>query len=296
MKLFHRIIISATLFLLTGMSLFAQTGMIKGRVFNHKNNEPVPFVNIIIDGKPTQGATSDADGNYVIAKVAPGYARLVATSVGFKKFTSNDFLVTNAKTIDLDIGLDEQVTTLTQVEIKPSVVERNEEAPLSLQKLTIQEIERSPGANRDISKVIQGLPGVASSPSFRNDVIVRGGGPGENRFYLDGVEIPNLNHFATQGASGGPVGIINVDFIREVQLYSSAFPTSRGNALSSVMELRQVDGNKEKFGGRISVGSSDFALTPQRPCNEKFHADFLGSPFLPAVPLQRTETAVPAHV
>ena len=265
MKLFHRIIISATLFLLTGMSLFAQTGMIKGRVFNHKNNEPVPFVNIIIDGKPTQGATSDADGNYVIAKVAPGYARLVATSVGFKKFISNDFLVTNAKTIDLDIGLDEQVTTLTQVEIKPSVVERNEEAPLSLQKLTIQEIERSPGANRDISKVIQGLPGVASSPSFRNDVIVRGGGPGENRFYLDGVEIPNLNHFATQGASGGPVGIINVDFIREVQLYSSAFPTSRGNALSSVMELRQVDGNKEKFGGRISVGSSDFALTLNGP-------------------------------
>lgn len=128
---------------------------------------------------------------------------------GFKKFTSNDFLVTNSKTTDLDIGLDEQVTTLAQVEIKPSVVARNEEVPVSLQKLTIQEIERSPGANRDISKVIQSLPGVASSPSFRNDVIVRGGGPSENRFYLDGVEIPYLNHFSTQGSSGGPVGIIN---------------------------------------------------------------------------------------
>jgi hypothetical protein len=252
-------------FLLLGSILFAQTGTIKGRVYNHKSNEPVPFANIIIDGKPTQGATSDIDGKYTITRVSPGYARLIATSVGFKKFTSNDFLVTNSKTTDLDIGLDEQVITLEQVTIKPSVVERNEEVPVSLQKLTIQEIERSPGSNRDISKVIQSLPGVASSPSFRNDVIVRGGGPSENRFYLDGVEIPYLNHFSTQGSSGGPVGIINVDFIREVQLYSSAFPTARGNALSSVMELKQIDGNREKFGGRLSIGSSDFALTLNGP-------------------------------
>ena len=260
-----RIITITFLFILTSSALFAQTGVIKGRVFNHKNNEPVPFVNIIIDGKPTQGATSDMDGNYAITKVTPGYARLVATSIGFKKYVSDDFLVTNSKTTDLNIGLDEQVTTLEQVEIKPSVVQRNEEVPVSLQKLTIQEIERSPGSNRDISKVIQSLPGVASSPSFRNDVIVRGGGPSENRFYLDGVEIPYLNHFSTQGSSGGPVGIINVDFIREVQLYSSAFPTARGNALSSVMDLRQVDGNKEKFGGRVSIGSSDLALTLNGP-------------------------------
>ncbi len=253
------------LFLLFGGVLLAQTGMIKGRVYNHKNNEPVPFVNIIIDGRPTQGATSDIDGNFSITKVPPGYARLVATAVGFKKFISDDFLVTNSKTSDLNIGLDEQVINLEQVIIKPSVVERNEEVPVSLQKLTIQEIERSPGSNRDISKVIQSLPGVASSPSFRNDVIVRGGGPGENRFYLDGVEIPYLNHFSTQGASGGAVGIVNVDFIREVQLYSSAFPSARGNALSSVMELRQIDGNKEKFGGRLSLGSSDLALTLNGP-------------------------------
>jgi hypothetical protein len=263
----HKYYTTLATFLLALIStaLFAQNGVVKGRVLNHKNNEPIPFVNIIIDGKPTLGATSDIDGNYIITRVAPGYARLVATSVGFKKFVSNDFLVTNSRATDLDIGLDEQITTLTQVEIKPSVIERNEEAPVSLQKLTIQEIERSPGSNRDISKVIQSLPGVASSPSFRNDVIVRGGGPSENRFYLDGVEIPYLNHFSTQGASGGPVGIINVDFIREVQLYSSGFPTTRGNALSSVMELRQVDGNKEKFGGRVTLGSSDLGLTLNGP-------------------------------
>jgi hypothetical protein len=186
------------LFLFCSSILFAQTGIIKGRVFNHKNNEPLPFVNIIIDGKPTQGATSDIDGNYIITKVAPGYVQLVATSVGFKKQTTDNLLVTNSQTSDIDIGLDELVTTLNEVEVKPSVVQRNEEVPVSLRKLTIQEIERRPGSNLDISKVIQSLPGVASSPSFRNDVIVRGGSPSENRFYLDGVEIPYLNHFCQE--------------------------------------------------------------------------------------------------
>ncbi len=253
------------IFLAAHANLAAQTGTVRGKVFNHKNNEPLPFVNIIISGAPEKGTTSDADGNYQLRGVPPGYIRLEASAVGFKRYTSTDILVTNAKTTDLDIGMDEMVVTLGQVTIKPSAVDRNEDVPVSLQKLSIQEIERSPGANRDISKVIQGLPGVASSPSFRNDVIVRGGGPGENRFYLDGVEIPYLNHFSTQGASGGPVGIINVDFIREVQLYTGSFPAARGNALSSVMELRQVDGNRERFGGRLSLGSSDLALTLNGP-------------------------------
>lgn len=261
-------ILTLIVFFLVSTLIYSQTGIIKGRVYNHKNNEAIPFVNIIIDGQPTQGATSDIDGNYTITRVSPGYVRLVATSVGFKRFTTDDFLVTNSQTADVDIGMDELVTTLDQVVIKPSVVQRNEEVPVSLQKLTIGEIERSPGSNRDISKVIQSLPGVASTPSFRNDVIVRGGGPNENRFFLDGIEIPYLNHFSTQGSSGGAVGIINVDFIREVQLYSSAFPASRGNAMSSVMDLRQVDGNKEKFGGRLSIGSSDFALTLDGPISK----------------------------
>ncbi|NTU50787.1 MAG: Plug domain-containing protein, partial [Desulfobulbaceae bacterium] len=176
--------------------------------------------------------------------------------------------VTNSNQVNIEIPLEEMEITLGEVVIKASPFVRKIETPISARIIGIDEIEKNPGGNRDISKVIQSLPGVASSPSFRNDVIVRGGGPGENRFYLDGIEIPYLNHFSTQGASGGPVGIINVDFIREVQLYSSAFPASRGNAMSSVMDLRQVDGNREKFGGRLSIGSSDFALTLDGPVSK----------------------------
>jgi len=256
------------------IQLSAQTGIVKGRVYNHKNNEPVPFTNIIIDGKPTQGATSDADGNYAISGIAPGYIRLLVSSVGFKTFTSEDFLVTNSRTTNVDISMDESVTTLEQVEVRPDVVGRKDESPVSMQTLTIKEIERSPGSNRDVSKVIGSLPGVASTPAFRNDLIVRGGGPSENRYFLDGVEIPYFNHFSTQGASGGPVGIINVDFIREIEFYTAAFPANRGNMMSSLMELKQIEGNKEKFSGRVTLGSSDLGLTINTPVTKNSNLIF----------------------
>ena len=255
------------LLLMSGAHFFvtAQTGTVKGRVLNHKNNEPIPFTNIIIDGKPTLGTTSDPDGYFTLNNVEPGYVKLAASSVGFKKFITEDFLVTRAHPVYLDILMDELVISLEAVEVRPDVITRKEESPVSMQSLTIQEIERSPGSNRDISRVIQSLPGVASTPSFRNDIIIRGGGPSENRFYLDGIEIPYINHFSTQGASGGPTGIINTDFIRDVELYSGSFPASRGNALSSIMELKQIDGKRDKFGGRFSIGSSDIALTLNGP-------------------------------
>ena len=282
------------LFSLTISSVQSQNGTVMGRVFNRTNNDPVPFVNIIIDGKPSQGATTDLEGNYVLKNVVPGYIRLVASSVGFRKQFTEEFLVTNTHTVFVDIPLTEEVVTLKDVEIRPSSVVRKEATPISMQTLSIQEIEKDPGSNRDISRVIQVLPGVASAVAFRNDIIVRGGGPGENRFYLDGIEIPYINHFATQGASGGPAGIINVDFIREVNLYSSAFQASRGNALSSVMELRQVEGSRDDFNGRFTIGSSDIALALDVPISKnsalllsvrrsylQFLFDALKLPFLP---------------
>ena len=87
---------------------------------------------------------------------------------------------------------------------------------------------------------------MAITSSFRNDIIVRGGSPNENRFYLDGIEVPTINHFSTQGASGGPVGLINVDFIQDLDFYSGAFPANRGNALSSVLEFQFKDARTDK--------------------------------------------------
>lgn len=252
---------------MTAATLQAQQGVIEGRVFNAKNNQPVEFATIAVFGTSI-GSISDLDGKFLFTGLEPGFVELRVSSVGFETYISEKIQVTNAKKVFIEIPMEEANVQLEEVVVKASPFRRIKESPVSLQRISLEEIEKSPGGNRDISKVIQSFPGVASTPAQRNDVIVRGGGPSENTFYLDGIEIPNINHFATQGASGGPVGIINADFLREVNLYTGAFPASRGDALSSVIELRQVDGNQEKLNFRGAVGASDLALTLNGPIGE----------------------------
>lgn len=249
-------------------SILAQTGVIKGRVYNSITNTPIAFANIVIDSVNT-GTISDANGNYRLERLKPGIYNVKSSFVGFKKASFYEVIVTSVKPTILDIALTEETFTLDEVGIVLSPYSKSEESPLSKQIIGVAEILRSPGGNRDISSVIQILPGVASTLSFRNDIIVRGGAPNENRFYMDGIEVPNINHFATQGSSGGPVGMINVNFIKEVAFYTGAFPANRGNALSSIMEIKQLDANNEKFSGTFMLGSSDAGLTIEGPLSKK---------------------------
>lgn len=262
--------IYTSLILLIGfyISVFAQTGSIKGRVYNDINNEAIPFANIVLDNNQF-GTTSDENGMYEISNLKPGIYNISCSFVGFKTAYVYEISVSSANVTDININLSEESALLEQVFLQTNRIERSEESPLSKQTIGATEIYRSPGANRDISKVIQVLPGVATSATFRNDIIVRGGAPNENRFYLDGIEIPNINHFATQGSSGGPVGMINVNFIRDVDFYSGAFPANRGNTLSSVMDFQQINGNLEKFGGSFMIGSSDIGLSLNGPTGKK---------------------------
>jgi hypothetical protein len=239
-------------------------GTIEGHIVNKTTNEPIPFATVVIRGT-NKGVVSDINGIFTFTEISPGYKQLSASSIGFEEYITESFLVTNANKTYIEIALTETDIKLDEVIITASPFRKKEESPVSLQRIGIEQIEKNPGGNRDVSRVIQSLPGVASSASFRNDVIVRGGGPNENSFYLDGVEIPTINHFATQGSSGGPVGIINVDFIREINFYSGAFPTNLGNSLSSVIDMKQKDGNPDKLKFKGSLGSSDLALTLDGP-------------------------------
>lgn len=286
-----RIVIFYMLFI--ALTAYGQNAILEGVVKNPINNEPVPFANVVIYGTNI-GAVTDLDGRFEFYGLTPGFVKVQVSSIGYETVVSTEIMVTNAKHAFIEIQMNEATTKLEEIDVKASPFARREESPVSMRSIGISEIEKNPGGNRDISKVIQSLPGVAGSVSYRNDVIVRGGGPNENRFYLDDVEIPNLNHFATQGASGGPVGIINVDFVRSVDFYSGAFPANRGNALSSVLDFKQVDGNKEKMKFRATVGASDLALTMDGPLSDKTSMVFsarrsylqflfsaLGLPFLP---------------
>jgi hypothetical protein len=269
------------------------SGVIKGKVVDASSNEPVPFASVVI-WNTTIGAMTDFDGNFLFTGVKPGYVEIRASSVGYKPYISEAVMVTNNNEVNFLIPLQTTVVAINDVVIRASPFRKQIESPISARIIGIQEIEMNPGGNRDISKVIQSFPGVASTPAFRNDVIVRGGGPNENRFFLDNVEIPYLNHFSTQGASGGPVGIINVDFVRSVDFLSGAFPSSRGNALSSVMNFSLIDGNREKKSLRATLGASDLGLTYNGPAGKRsslivsarrsylqFLFGALGLPFLP---------------
>lgn len=246
----------------------AQEAKITGRIFDARNNDPIPFANIIVSGT-TIGSTSDLDGNFVFTGLEPGFVRLVATAVGYEKKITEEIQVNPTRTAYIDIAMPPTQVQLEEVVVKAAAYERNAESPVSLRTIGVSEIEKNPGANRDISRVVQSLPGVATTPAFRNDVIVRGGGPSENTFYLDDVEIPTLNHFSTQGASGGPVGIVNADFLLEVDLISGAFPANRGNMLSSVVEMKMKNGNPDKLNLKGTIGASDLALTLEGPIGEK---------------------------
>ena len=271
----------------------AQTGIIQGKVTDALTNEPIMFATVAVSGT-TLGTTTDLDGQYLLGDLPVGLYTIAVSYVGYEDQARYEIQVSSGRPVILDFQLEEQTTQLEEVVVKASPFKRTEESPLSLRTIGVAEIQRNPGGNRDISKVIQTLPGVTSVSSFRNDLIIRGGAPNENRFYLDEVEVPTINHFATQGASGGPVGLINVNFIREVDFYSGAFPANRGNSLSSIFNFQQADGRSDRIGGTALLSATDIGATLEGPIGDKttfllsarrsylqFLFQALGLPFLP---------------
>lgn len=266
---------------------------IKGNIVDKKGRVPIEYVNVLVQGT-NMGAMTDSLGNFTIKNVLPGIYKLRASAVGYKNVITPEYIL-STKDLHIEVEMEENQTELSGITVTATTFRRNLESPVGLRLIGLQEIEKSPGANRDISRIVQSYPGVAFSPAgYRNDLIVRGGAPSENRFFLDGVEIPNINHFSTQGASGGPVGIINADLIREVGFYTGAFPAGRGNALSSVLDFKLRDGDMEKNSLKATLGASEVSLASNGHLGKKttylvsvrqsylqFLFDMLGLPFLP---------------
>lgn len=284
--------LTTSLLLLVSLLTFAQTGTVKGRVYNQKNNEPLEFATIRIQGT-TNGTTTDLEGNYEIV-YRPGFYRLEVSYVGYETTLSAEVHIQGNQTAFIDIAVPESSTLIDEVVVRPTFNLKKIESPVSFLTIGVSDIEKAAGVNRDVSKALQSLPGVGATDPNRNDLIVRGGGPSENVFYLDGIEIPIINHFATQGSSGGVVGIINPDFVREVNFYTGAFPANRPNALSSVMDIRQKDGSRDRIHTQVGIGASDAAFTMDGPIGDKstfivsarqsylqLLFKFIGLPFLP---------------
>lgn len=234
---------------------------LRGKVIDKQSRQPVAYANVFVTGIPGKGASTDSLGTFRIEQVPPGIYRFEASCIGYHTVSTPEYIV-SASTPFIEIEMEEDANMLNTVVVTPSPFRRSLESPVSMRVIGLQEIEKSPGANRDVSRIVRSYPGVSFSPiGYRNDLIVRGGSPSENRFYMDGIEIPNINHFATQGASGGPVSIVNADLIREITFYTGAFPANRSGALSSVLDFRLKDGNPDKQAFKATIGASEVSLS-----------------------------------
>ncbi|MFZ9303079.1 MAG: TonB-dependent receptor, partial [Sediminibacterium sp.] len=262
----------------------AQTkGSISGWIVNKNTQTPISGVTIKVLNT-SFSTVSDSLGRYQLTNIPTGQYQVLFTSLGSIPYTLYNVVVSSGNETINTIELLPQEVTLKEVLVggnRKTVRAATLETPLSVQKLTAEEIKSSPGSNFDISKVVQTLPGVTGSAStsagFRNDIIVRGGAPNENVFYLDGIEIPVINHFSTQGSAGGPQGILNVSFIDEVKLSTSAFDAKFDNALSSVFEFKQKRGNPNKLETNIRMGATEFASTFNGPLSKSGKTTFLAS-------------------
>lgn len=234
---------------------------LSGYITDSKTGEALIGATVRVEGTE-KGAVTNIEGYYEITGIAAQSYNVTANYVGYKQLTKFNIVVRSAGNPDLNFALEEAVSSLDDIVVVANPFDKLPETPLSIQSLSAEEIATYPGGNNDIAKVVQSLPGVSGSVGgFRNDVIIRGGAPNENVYYLDGVEIPNINHFSTQGSAGGPVGLLNVSFIEGVKLSTTAFHGRYDNPLSGVLQFDQRKGNDREFRGNVRISSSEAALT-----------------------------------
>jgi outer membrane receptor for ferrienterochelin and colicin len=255
-------------------SLAQNRGSISGIISDKNDQKPVAGATVLLN-PGNKGAISSENGVFRFSEIEPGTYSLSVSNVGYQTATIANLVITSGNENTLTIELEPEPKALQLVTItgrRNSVRAASLENPLSVQRLTTEDIKANPGGNFDISKVIQSLPGVGGGVGgggFRNDIVIRGGAPGENVFYLDGIEIPVINHFSTQGSGGGPQGILNVSFIEDVRLSTSAFDARYDNTLSSVFQFKQKNGNSNRLQGNIRLSATELAATFDGPLSKK---------------------------
>ncbi|MFY7899074.1 MAG: TonB-dependent receptor, partial [Chitinophagaceae bacterium] len=277
-----QVLLAISLFVCFHSVLAQQSGVIYGTVIEKNSQKPIAGATISVN--QLQAVTNEK-GMYRLNNIVPATYNITVKTIGFSTTTKYNVVINSGNEAEVNFELENATTELAGVTVtsstKKSVKAATLETPLSVQRMTTEEIKANPGGNFDISKVIQSLPGVGGGVAgggFRNDILIRGGAPNENVFYVDGIELPTINHFATQGAGGGPQGILNVSFIEDLKLSTSAFDTRFDNALSSVFEFKQKRGNSNQLQGNVRLSATELAGTLEGPLNKgKNPTTFLAS-------------------
>ncbi|MEJ2542494.1 MAG: TonB-dependent receptor [Calditrichaceae bacterium] len=242
----------------------SKSGTIKGILVDDETKVSLAGANVeILD--QGRGAATDAEGYYVINNVPVGSYALRFSYLGYETVTRTDVIVRSNRITFVNDALKLSVMETDAIVVSAGYFAKTEEEPTSNVNFTAEEIRRAPGSAGDVSRIIYGLPGVAKVNDTKNSLIVRGGSSLENGFYVDNIEINNINHFPEQGASGGPIGMLNVDFIEDVNFYSGGFSSVYGDRLSSIMDLKMREGNRDELDAQLDLNFSGFGGSIEGP-------------------------------
>ena len=256
------------------------TQTIRGEVRDKHTQSPLPGATILIlDTDPPKGTTTDQDGYFKLENVPVGRVGLRVSFVGYESITLRNLLLKSGKELVLNIGLEENVQELGEVVVRGRRKDRpgNEMAKVSARSFTVEETEKYAGSWGDPSRMAANYAGVISAGDQRNDIIIRGNPPIGLLWRLDGINIPNPNHFGALGATGGPVSMLNNNLLTNSDFFTGAFPAEYGNALSGVFDLKMRTGNNENREYVGQVGFNGFELGAEGPFSDSAKASYLAN-------------------
>lgn len=247
------------LLIICATSLIAQTptGSIKGKVIDNGTKEPLVGVNVIIL-KTNLGAATDQNGEFVIHSVPVGGYSIAFHYIGYEKVVKPDVMVRPNRITFSHAGLKMSIVQGEQITVTAGYFQKNENEPVSVYSFNAEEIRRSPGSAGDVSRILLALPSAARVTDNANDLMVRGGSPIENGYYIDHIPIPNINHYPAMGSTGGPIGALNVDFIDDVKFLTGGFGAIYGDRLSSIIDIQFREGNREELDSQIDMNMAGF--------------------------------------
>ncbi len=250
---------------------------VKGKVVDLESQFPLPGVNVkFISGDFDKGVATTPNGTFKIENVPLGRHQIRFTFIGYKPLVQT--IVVNAgREVILNISIEESTAVLEEFEIS-SNEERtvnNEMAIISAQQFSVEETERYAGSRGDPARMASNFAGVQGADDSRNDIIVRGNSPLGVIYRVEGITIPNPNHFAISGSSGGPLSILNNKFLGNSDFFSGAFPAEYGNSTAGVFDLKIRNGNSEKteFTGQVGLFGAEFLM--EGPLSKKSAASYL---------------------
>jgi hypothetical protein len=245
-----------------------KTGAITGTVIDKETHNAIIGANVLVIGTKRGGVT-DTEGFFEISDLPIGSYVLQITYVGFEPVKVPDVIVRPRRNTNITAEMVSRTITVEEASVTVGYFQSIEYAPTSSVSFGYEEIRRAPGSAGDVSRIIYGLPSIAKVNDQYNGLVVRGGSPIENAFYIDNIEVPNINHFPTQGSSGGAVSVINVDLINNVNFMTGGFASTYGDKLSSVMDINLREGNREMLEGQIELSMAGAGFVAEGPIGAK---------------------------